>query len=273
MIRKKNGETVTVENNGNGNGNKDNVPTAGLLSLIKKSERGTTEKIVLYAPEGWGKTTWASKAPDPIFISAEDGLKGISVDVFPEAKTWDDVKKYVESLRLEKHNYRTLVLDTVDWTEHLCHKFLLERDKKTSIEDYGYGRGYVLSFEEWKTLLSPLDSLRKEKNMHIVFLAHSAIKVFNNPSGENFDRWELKTDRRVSSLIKEWSDCLLFGTYDISVDVKTGASKGKAYDGEKRIINCNHSAAWDAKNRYGIDKPLTNEDLAAQFWTIIGGTK
>lgn len=239
-----------------------------MLSAIKKTEPSESEKIVLYAPEGWGKSTWASKAERPVFLSTEDGLNRIPADCFPEPQTWQDIFEAVESLRNESHEFKTLVLDTADWTEHLCHKFILERDKKDSIEDYGFGKGYVLAFEEWKRLLSPIDALRKEKKMNIIFLAHTAIKTFQNPAGENFDRYELKTDKRISSLLKEWADEVLFGNYDIAVDVKKGSTKGKGYGGD-RVIYANHSAAWDAKNRCAIVDPFTTD--AAAFWDLVKG--
>lgn len=239
-----------------------------LLSSIKKSEAVKAEKIVLYAPEGWGKTTWASKAPAPVFISTEGGLKGVTVDAFPEPKTWRDVFDAVEELRAQTHEFKTLVVDTADWTEHLCQRFLMEKDKKDSIEEYGYGKGYVLAFEEWKKLLVPIENLRHEKGMNVIFLAHSAVRTFNNPAGENYDRYELKTDRRISALLKEWSDCVLFGNYDVVVDINKGQTKGKGYGGE-RIIFANHSPAWDAKNRYGISKPISSN--AEEFWKIVNG--
>jgi hypothetical protein len=239
-----------------------------VLSAISKSQPSQSEKIVLYAPEGWGKTTWAAQAENPIFISTEDGLKNIEVDKFPEPQTWQDLFDAVDTLRIEDHAFKTLVIDTADWTEHLCQSFLLARDKKQSIEDYGYGKGYVVAFEEWKRLLCPIDALRREKTMSVIFLAHATIRTFNNPAGENYDRYEMKTDRRISALLKEWADCVLFGNYDVAVDLKKGQSKGKGYGGE-RVIYTNHSPAWDAKNRYGITEPIPAD--FASFWNAAKG--
>lgn len=268
-------------NGNNGNGDLKTlpvpiVPNVGsrekrmVLSAIKKSSNGLPEKIVLYGSEGWGKTTWSSKAENPIFISTEGGLKAVTVDSFPEPKSWQDVFDAIDTLRIEKHDYKTLVIDTADWTEMLCQSFLLERDKKQSIEDYGYGKGYVLSFEEWKKLLLPLDNLRSEKNMDIIFLAHSQIKTFNNPAGENWDKFEMKLDRRISALLKEWADCVLFGNYDVAVDIKKGQSKGKGYGGD-RVIYTTHSPAWDAKNRSSLPEVLSSDPK--EFWTKIKEVK
>lgn len=239
-----------------------------VLDAIRDTTSSKGEKIVLYAPEGWGKSTWASKSENPVFLSTEDGLKNIKAKTFPEPKVWPDIFDAVEVLRKNDHPFKTLVIDTADWTEHLCQKFIMERDKQNSIEDYGYGKGYVVAFEEWKRLKEPIDALRREKEMTIIFLAHMMIRTFNNPAGENFDRYEMKTDRRVSALLKEWADCVLFGTYDIAVDVKKGQTKGKGYGGD-RIIHANHCAAFDAKNRYGIVKPITSN--FAEFWKYVMG--
>jgi hypothetical protein len=240
------------------------VPYENKMTLagIIKSKPSNTEKIVLYAPEGWGKTTWASKAEKPVFLSTEDGLKYIKVDTFPEPKEWLDIFGAVETLRNEKHDFKTFVVDTLDWAEHLCQAFLLKRDDKKSIEAYGYGKGYVLAFEEFKKFLVVLDSLRREKEMDIIFLAHSNVKPFSNPTGDNFDRYEMKLDKKLAALTKEWSDCVLFGHYDVKVDERKG------YGGD-RIIQTNYSPAWDAKNRYGISTPISSN--ADDFWKIIKG--
>ena|SRR3990167_1134497 len=240
-----------------------------ILSAIRKSEKSETEKVVLYAPEGWGKTTWAAQAPDAVFLSAEDGLKSVTVDVFPEPHKWEEVLDCVESLRAGDHGYQTLVVDSADWIEALCHAYILRTSGKNSITEVGggFGKGFVVAFEEFKRIIQVIDHLRREKKMNIVFLAHSTVKTFNNPQGDNFERWELKLDTRVSALLKEWADDVLFGTYDIAVDKEKG-QKGKGYGGE-RIIHTSHTAAYDAKNRNNLPDPMAVS--AAEFWNIVKG--
>lgn len=244
-------------------------PKRMTLSAIKKSEKSASEKVVLYGPEGWGKTTWGSQAPAPVFLSAEDGLKSVSVDVFPEPHTWEDVLECVDSLRTGQHEFQSLVIDSADWAEALCQAYVLRKAGKNSIVEVagGFGKGYIIAFEEFKRLLSAIDHLRREKNMNIIFLAHSTVKTFNNPQGDNFERWELKLDTRVSSILKEWSDSLLFGTYDVAVDKEKG-QKGKGYGGD-RIIRTTHSAAFDAKNRSALPDPMPID--CAQFWATVKG--
>ena len=235
------------------------------LDSIKEVTESGAEKIVLYAPEGWGKSTWAAKAERPVFLSTEDGLKGVFDALgtkpmsFPEPKTWDEVFEVIEVLRSESHGYKTLIVDTADWTEHLCHKQLLQTMKVDSIEKIGggFGKGYVVAFEEWKKLLVPINALRQEKGMNVIFLAHAMVRTFNNPQGDNYDRYEMKMDKRINALIKEWADAVLFGIYNVAVDKKKG------YGGTRKLY-ANHTAAWDAKNRYGITTELSSDPT--EFW-------
>lgn len=241
-----------------------------VLDRIEKSTPNKAKKGILYAPEGFGKTTWGSKCEKPIFISIEDGLDSVTVDKFPTPESWQDVFDAIDTLRVSPHDYKTLVIDTVDRLEQLAHTHILKRDKKTSVEDYGWGKGYVMVYEEFKRLMSPLDALRKEREIDIVLLGHSTVKTFQNPMGDNYDRAELKLDRRVATFIKEWSDFILYGNYDVAVEVKAGQSRGKGFGGD-RVIYTSHSPAYDAKNRYGLAAQIGMEP--SEFWSKVKGAK
>ncbi len=98
---------------------------------------------------------------------------------FPEPQTWNDVLQAVDMLRVEQHDHKTLVFDTLDWLEPLLWAHICERDGKKNVEDYGYGKGHVAALDEWRLLVSRLERLRNERGMGVVLLAHSWIKPFN----------------------------------------------------------------------------------------------
>lgn len=245
-----------------------------ILSAIRETAPDSPEKIILYGPEGIGKSTWAAQAERPIFISTEDGLKGVrpTPSAFPEAETWQDILDAIETLRLEPHNYKTFVCDTADWADSLGQAHIMKKEGVVSIEKVGggFGKGYVVVAEAWRVLLHALGKLRKERNMNIIFLGHSAIETFNNPAGDNYDRWKMKIDKRVYAMLKEWADALLMANYDVVVNTEKNQTKGKAFGGEK-VIYAVHSPAWDAKNRYGITEPITLEN--SPFWDFVQKSK
>ena len=106
--------------------------------------------------------------------------------------------------------------------------------------------------------------------MNIIFLAHAAIKTFNNPLGDNFDRIEMALEKRTATLLKEWADSLLYGNYDVIVDIEKGQKKGKGY-GNERIIYTLHSAAYDAKNRIGLPEKISSDPT--EFWKQVKEAK
>src|SRR3990172_7443806 len=90
-----------------------------MLASIQRGRVAKPPRILLYGVEGIGKSTFGSQAPKPIFIQTEDGLDEIACDKFPLATTYDDVVAALGELRHEKHDYETVVIDSLDWLERL----------------------------------------------------------------------------------------------------------------------------------------------------------
>ncbi len=172
------------------------------LSGVVKGKQAKSWRILLYGTEGVGKSTFASQCPAPIFLGAEDGTAHLDVQRFPSPSCWDDILSAVKILADDKHEFKTLVVDTVDWVEPLLWAHICKRDKKQDIEDYGYGKGYQCALDEWRTFLALLEKLR-EKSINVLLLGHSHLKTFKNPTDEDFDRYELKLHAKAAGLLKE----------------------------------------------------------------------
>lgn len=198
----------------------------------------------------------------PIFLCAEDGLVGPQFAETPSysAPTWPDAMAFLDWLRTEPHEFKSLVVDTLDWLEPVLYRYLLQRDSTpqkqlTSIEDYGYGKGYVVAAEEFRRFLAKLDELNRA-GLTVLVLAHSQIKAFNNPTGENYDRYEPKVVKQIAGMVKEWADAVLFARFEIFTQKDRGSMKAKAFGGDNRVVHTMHSAGWDAKNRYGLPETM-----------------
>lgn len=147
-----------------------------------------------------------------------------------------------------------MVIDTLDWLEPMLYAHVVAAAKKAdirSIEDFGYGKGYVLAQQEARQLLARLDRLTAA-GMAVVILSHCQIKSFHNPQGDDFDRYEPKVNAKIAGLFREWCDAVLFAQFDQYTKKENARAKAKAYGGESRIVHTTHSAAWDAKNRFGL---------------------
>lgn len=233
------------------------------LGAVVSGRRSQPMRVLLYGVEGVGKSSFAAAAPSPIFLGAEDGTSELDVVRLPMAEEWQDVLDGIHALQTEKHQYRTLVVDTLDWAEPLLWKFICKRDDQQSIEGYGYGKGYVAALDEWRFFLARLDGLRRV-GMHVVLLAHSWIKPFANPEGDNYDRYELKLNNKAAGVLKEWVDCVLFANYETFAK-KNDKKQVKGTSSGARFIYTERRAAYDAKNRYGLPSqlPLSWDDFAA----------
>lgn len=216
-------------------------------------------KVVVYGPEGIGKSTFASQFPDPLFIDTEGSTKTMNVRRFPKPTSWEMLKNEIREA-ISTKPCKTLVIDTIDWAEQLCIKSICDTHKKTGIEDFGYGNGYVYEKEEFGRFLNALEEV-VEAGMNVVLTAHAQMRKFEQPDELGaYDRWELKLGKKTSSqiapLVKEWADMVLFAnykTYAVQVDEK--GKKFKAQGGERRMYTSHHSC-WDAKNRQDLDPEL-----------------
>jgi hypothetical protein len=224
-------------------------------------------RVLAYGTEGVGKSTFAADAPAPVFLCSEDGTAQLDVVRFPEPTCWADVFDAVDSLLAGGHDRQTLVLDTLDWMEPICWAHVCERNKWKSIEDPGFGKGYVPATDEWRKLLARLDELRAKAGMNIVLLAHANVRLFNNPEGENFDRYELKLQKSAAGLVKEWVDDVLFMSFEEFAVKGASARQAKGISEGARIIRTERRAAFDAKNRHGL--PFQMPLAWADYWDAV----
>ena len=223
---------------------------------ITRGRIKSAKKVVCYGPEGIGKSTFAARFPNAVFIDTEGSTKDMDVARLPRPSSWEYLLQEIQYVKGTPGICKTLVIDTVDWAEQLCVEYICNKHQKDGIESFGYGTGYVYTKEEFGRFLNRLEDL-VETGVNVVLTAHAHIKKFEQPDEMGaYDRWELKLGKKTSSqtapLVKEWADMLLFvnyKTYSIAVDDKGKKHKGQ---GGKRIMYTSHHPCWDAKNRYGL---------------------
>jgi hypothetical protein len=240
------------------------APSRMRLDALVKGRQQSPFRLLLSGEEGIGKSSFAAAAPSPIFFAPEDGTGMLDVVRFPQPETWKDALDAIDTLTNEKHDFRTLVIDTVDWLEPMLWAHICARDKQSSIESYGYGKGFQAAIDEWRVYLSALERMRKTKLINVILLAHTALRTFKNPVGSDYDRWELRMNSKAAGLLKEWSDAVLFAAYEVfSVIDDRKRVRGVDNNGA-RVVHTQRRAAWDAKNRYSLPEtmPLDFGELA-----------
>ena len=229
---------------------------------------------MVYGAEGVGKSTFASLAPNPVFVQTEDGLSEIDTSKFPLARTFDDVVMQLQAVRDEQHEFGTLVIDSLDWLERLVWDRVCADYGVKSIEkaDGGYGKGYVHALTYWRQIVSILNDIRSKRGMAVILIAHAAVERFEDPEHAAYDRYTPRIHKKACSHICEWVDAVLFASRRLRVDSTTGKAAPVGADGGERILRTNGSPACIAKNRFGLPTELPLS-WAAFVEALKGGAK
>nr|DAX75947.1 MAG TPA: AAA domain protein [Caudoviricetes sp.] len=236
---------------------------------ITRGKRARAQKVVIYGPEGIGKSSFASQFPDPVFIDTEGSTDNMDVARLDKPTSWTMLVNEIAFIKANPTECKTLIVDTVDWAEQLAVAHVCSQHGKQGIEDFGWGKGYTYVQEEMGRFLNALSDL-VDMGINVVLTAHAQIKKFEQPDEMgSYDRYELKLGQKTGSktapLVKEWADMVLFANYKTLV-MTTDNNKKKAHGGE-RMMYTNHRPAWDAKNRHGLpdEMPFNYAGIAHIF--------
>lgn len=221
-------------------------PATGRKSTLTfgRVQKAAGHRIVLYGPGGIGKTTMAASAPGPVaFVDLDDSLPrlrsklegaGLLDNILTIGiSTWAELREAVQSDGWGE--VKTLVIDSATKAEELAVAHTLENTlcdgkRATSVEGYGYGKGYGFVFDTFLPLLADLDRICR-LGVNVVLICHDCTTTVPNPAGEDWLRYEPRLQSPSSGKasirlrVREWADHVLFMGYDVSVN-KDGKGQG-----------------------------------------------
>ncbi len=244
-------------------------------------------RMVFYAAEKFGKTTFAAFAPDPVVLmaSGEAGYDTLlSAGLVPAvpatiAESWPDTLGLLDGLIADQQGRKAVVLDAIGGFERLCQEHVCAShfDGEWGEQGFaGYGKGLDRTAGEWLQLLQRLEQLHA-RGVVTVLIGHAKVRIFNDPLGPAYDRYQCDAHEKVWASIARWSDCIFFGKFHTIVETgKQGAKKsiaerkGKAIGGTERVVHTVGCDAFVAGNRYGMPAAidLPNDDHTAGWRTV-----
>lgn len=233
------------------------------------------QKIVLYGPGGVGKTELWS-------LLEQFGISTLGVDIegsanFLDVSRVDPAPETFDEVRATLHNselidqFGAVAVDSLTKLEEFAIADTIVKiphekgHKVSSIEGYGFGKGYIHVYETFLQVLGDLDAISR-RGIHVICTAHDCTATVPNPAGEDWIRWEPRLQSPPSGKgsirhrVKEWADHLLFIGFDQIVD-KEGKATGC---GSRTIYPTELPTHW-AKSRLLAD-PVPYQRYDTALW-------
>jgi len=223
----------------------------------------------VYGPPGIGKTTFAAGAPNSVFIRTEDGLGNLEANSFDVAKSFADVMAQIKTLATEAHNFQWLIIDSLSALEPMIWDQVAKAAEKKSIEDFGFGKGYVLATDVWRQLFDAL-ALLNQKGIGVILICHAAVVRYESPEVDGYDRSQLKLHKAAFGLVYERADIIGYASKEVFVRVEKNGEKRRGLgvdSGSEHSLSLVERASFIAKNRYQLPEKIPLSWLA--FYNLL----
>lgn len=227
---------------------------------------------------GLGKTSLAATFPKPIFIRAEDGLQAVPMaqrpDAFPVLNSVDQLWDQLFALVKEKHDYKTLVIDSVTQLDTLFQAYIVDSDpiNPASVNQAlgGYGAGWSALSGMHGRVRKAAGILNETLGMHIVFIAHSDTESLDLPDQDAYSIYTIRMHKKSVQHYLDNTDLVAFVKLETYTKGKEKEPKRAISDGS-RIITCHAVASGVSKNRFGITDDLPFEAGKNPFAGLVPG--
>ena len=228
------------------------------LANIKKGKRGKMrERLIILGEKKIGKTTFGAAAPSPIFIPTEDGCSSINgLDYFPKQNTYQGIRDCIISLGKDKHDFETVVFDTLDGIVDILSEEVTTKEFSGSPHKFNnYLQGNKVVTAKLKGFVDMLDRLREEKGMRIILLCHPGTANMKNPEGEDYVKTTGAMGKFTWGLFTNWADRIGYAGYDFIIrNADDAGKKGKAKQlGSERHLRFGGTASLDVGCRVGYE--------------------
>jgi hypothetical protein len=232
------------------------------INSLRKVRADKPPILLIYGPEKMGKTTLAAEFPAPVFIQTEDGASGsLELDSFGLMETFGEVMDAIGVLATEDHQFRTVVIDSISKLEKLVWAEACTRNGWQSIEQAGFGKGYVETDYIWAELIKACRYLRDNLGMPVILIGHAITTRFDDPETQSYSRYEIDLHKRANAILTREVDGIFLVKKDVTIKLEgTAAKKGdgraRADGGDVRWIYTEGRPAFQAGNRFNMPERI-----------------
>jgi len=158
------------------------------------------ENFAIYGEHRSGKSTVASQFPNPCFLAGEPGIKYLKIPDSAKkyAYTWQDVVRFSKTIMEKKHNYKTIVFDTVDSFNNLATEYICTSENVQSLMDTDRKKGYDFVRKELWRVIHPI---AMDKDLTLIMLFHLKIVELKPKNKEKYNRWTINFTDKSKELL------------------------------------------------------------------------
>lgn len=227
------------------------------LDAVREGKIKVPFRLMLYGPEKAGKSTFAAGAPSPIWLGADSGTEHLNIKRLPSPETFRDVMEGLDEVatRGRSLGFETLVVDPIGWIEPMM-VLDITGDAQVNLAKWGggHGAGYIALGDRYRMLINGTERVWKA-GLNVILIAHATVKMFNDPEGPGYERYELAVDKRGAGPLKQWVDAILFAKQEAFGKVDD-QKRAKAYGSAAHMLHTKWSPAYDAGNRYTLPETM-----------------
>lgn len=238
--------------------------------------------VMVYGPEGKGKSTFGATLPNPIIVDTEGKIGHIVAPKTPVPKDTEQVLRLLTMILREDHNYKSLVIDSVDgldkiFCDTICKANGAKEILDTHIKALSFGGGYRMVRQQWGEILNLLLSIHKQRKMIICLIGHAQIYNFEDPENAPYDRYTLKMhsngkDCSTAQMLFEWVNVIGFireKRQVVGEDVGFNREVKRVQGSGVHSLALEHRPSFIAKNHYNL--PSEINWLNPPTWDELGG--
>ncbi len=194
--------------------------------------------LLVFGQNKLGKSTWASGAEGALFLATEPGLNSLDVYQVP-IPTWEELLEASAEIAEGKHQFKTIIIDTVDNAYKLCSEHINKKFKVSHESDLSYGKGFALVTSEFQRVLTKLAFLP----YGLFLISHSQEKEIETRTGKYIKTVPTLPDK-ARKIVLGMVDMILFCDLEVSTD-----ENGKQV--VRRVMRTKPSLYYEAGDRTG----------------------
>ncbi len=196
------------------------------------------QTILVYGPVKIGKSSFCAESDSALFLATEAGLNHLNVFQTP-IKTWDDLLAACAELVVGKHNFKTIIVDTLDNAFKMCAEYICEKHGIKHESDLGYGKGFALVNTEFHRVLNKLSLLP----YGLFLISHTQEKEIEERTGK-YVRYMPNLPDKARKTVAGMCDLVLYFDSEDETD-----DDGKVK--QRRIIRTKPTRTYEAGDRTG----------------------